>query len=128
MLPRCSRDQGAQELHVVHVFVGQTGDRRSNDEQERCGPNISSMMNAQEHHLYPHHLQASAFAVVLLLGMFLSGGGANASEKKLEALAWPEATRECRPWTRWWWLGSAVDQTNLTRLLTQYQDAGLWRC
>jgi hypothetical protein len=34
-------------------------------------------------------------------------------------------TRECRPWTRWWWLGSAVNEPNLTRLLTQYQQAGL---
>lgn len=38
---------------------------------------------------------------------------------------WPTPTRENRPWTRWWWLGSAVDKTNLTRLLTEYRDAGL---
>jgi hypothetical protein len=30
-----------------------------------------------------------------------------------------------RPWTRWWWLGSAVDDENLTRLLETYQAAGL---
>src|SRR3972149_171469 len=46
---------------------------------------------------------------------------ANSSDE----LSWPAATRECRPWTRWWWLGSAVDKTNLTQLLTQYQKAGL---
>ena len=40
-------------------------------------------------------------------------------------LAWPVPTRETRPWTRWWWLGSAVDKTNLTRLLTEYREAGL---
>jgi hypothetical protein len=40
-------------------------------------------------------------------------------------LIWPAATRESHPWTRWWWLGSAVDEPNLTRLLTQYQKAGL---
>jgi hypothetical protein len=39
--------------------------------------------------------------------------------------AWPTPTRENRPWTRWWWLGSAVDKTNLTRLLTEYHNAGL---
>jgi hypothetical protein len=38
---------------------------------------------------------------------------------------WPAPTRESRPWTRWWWLGSAVDKTNLTRLLTEYRDAGI---
>jgi hypothetical protein len=40
-------------------------------------------------------------------------------------LSWPAVTRESRPWTRWWWLGSAVDKDNLTKLLTQYQQAGL---
>ena len=38
---------------------------------------------------------------------------------------WPAPTRENRPWTRWWWLGSAVDKTNLTRLLTEYREAGM---
>lgn len=40
-------------------------------------------------------------------------------------LNWPAVTRESHPWTRWWWLGSTVDKDNLTRLLTQYQQAGL---
>ena len=31
---------------------------------------------------------------------------------------------ETRPWTRWWWPGSAVDTNNVTRLLTEYRDAG----
>ena len=38
---------------------------------------------------------------------------------------WPEITAESRPWTRWWWLGSAVDKTNLTRLMEIYHEAGL---
>jgi hypothetical protein len=42
-----------------------------------------------------------------------------------DALAWPAVTAECRPWTRWWWLGSAVDKENVTRLLGQYRQAGL---
>ena len=25
-------------------------------------------------------------------------------------LEWPPITRECRPQTYWWWMGSAVDQ------------------
>jgi hypothetical protein len=37
---------------------------------------------------------------------------------------WPTITNETRPWSRWWWLGSAVDRENLTSLLTQYRAAG----
>src|SRR5262249_18696288 len=38
---------------------------------------------------------------------------------------WPAISRENKPWTRWWWMGSAVDETNITRLLTLYQAAGI---
>ena len=37
---------------------------------------------------------------------------------------WPRITREQRPWAYWWWMGSAVDKTNLTRELTRYAEAG----
>ena len=39
-------------------------------------------------------------------------------------LEWPEVTREAKPWTRWWWLGSAVDSTNLTVELEDLARAG----
>ena len=42
-----------------------------------------------------------------------------------EAGGWPALTRENRPWTFNWWLGSAVDQENLGRELDRYRDAGL---
>jgi hypothetical protein len=38
---------------------------------------------------------------------------------------WPVITRQTKPWTRWWWQGSAVDKTNLTAAMQQYQQAGL---
>ena len=40
-------------------------------------------------------------------------------------LGWPEVRRENRPWTRWWWPGSAVDAAGLTRQLEQFSQAGL---
>lgn len=40
-------------------------------------------------------------------------------------LGWPAVTDTTRPWTRWWWLGSAVDEPNLSRMLTQFHDAGI---
>lgn len=40
-------------------------------------------------------------------------------------LQWPAVTQTARPWTRWWWEGSAVNKTDLTWNLEQYQKAGL---
>ncbi|TWH20699.1 alpha-L-rhamnosidase-like protein [Prauserella rugosa] len=46
-----------------------------------------------------------------------SGGGVN-------PLRWPAADRETRPWTRWWWLGSAVTEDGLAHELDQLADHG----
>jgi hypothetical protein len=42
-----------------------------------------------------------------------------------QQLAWPEITRNCKPWTRWWWPGSIVTQPDLTSAMEKYRDAGL---
>jgi 2-keto-3-deoxy-6-phosphogluconate aldolase len=38
---------------------------------------------------------------------------------------WPAVTRTSKPWTRWWWEGSAVNKTDLTYNMQLYQRAGL---
>lgn len=40
-------------------------------------------------------------------------------------LAWPESKVTQKPWTRWWWCGSAVDQANITRQLEGMAKAGI---
>lgn len=40
-------------------------------------------------------------------------------------LRWPPITAQTKPWTRWWWLGSAVNDRDVTHLLGQYRQAGL---
>ena len=40
-------------------------------------------------------------------------------------LNWPTVTNVTKPWTRWWWEGSAVNKTDLTWNLEQYRKAGL---
>ena len=40
-------------------------------------------------------------------------------------LSWPSVTSQTRPWTRWWWMGSAVDTQNLRLNMEKYQEAGL---
>ncbi len=37
---------------------------------------------------------------------------------------WPESTVTAKPWTRWWWMGDAVDRKDLGRLLEKYHRAG----
>lgn len=39
--------------------------------------------------------------------------------------SWPVVTAECRPWTRWWWMGSAVDKKTIAQLLEEYRRKGL---
>lgn len=63
-------------------------------------------------------------ALLILLAAGLAGT-ARSGERPSPELAWPAPTREARPWTRWWWLGSAVDAANLSRLLNEYRQAGL---
>jgi hypothetical protein len=41
------------------------------------------------------------------------------------ASAWPEVTVSAKPWTRWWWPGSAVEKTNLTAQLEAIAAAGI---
>lgn len=39
--------------------------------------------------------------------------------------SWPPVTTETKPWTRWWWLGSAVDKDNLTYNISELGKAGM---
>ena len=38
---------------------------------------------------------------------------------------WPKESVNTKPGTRWWWMGSAVDEANLTRNMELYSDAGI---
>ncbi len=56
--------------------------------------------------------------IILLTGTicFLQSGSAQ--------MQWPAITKTTKPWTRWWWMSSAVDEKNLDQLLTTYSKAG----
>ncbi len=40
-------------------------------------------------------------------------------------LEWPPIRQETRPWTRWWWMGSVVNEKDLTAAMESYHQAGL---
>ncbi|MGN6642176.1 MAG: glycosyl hydrolase, partial [Verrucomicrobiota bacterium] len=70
-----------------------------------------------------HFLQKFAGALsVVLLGFALKTPQLLAQET--QGSSWPQLTSENKPWTRWWWMGSAVDKTNLTRELESFVAAG----
>ena len=47
------------------------------------------------------------------------------SKPETGQLAWPEITREAKPWTRWWWPASAVGKSDIDTMVEQYAAAGL---
>ncbi|WP_235972695.1 glycosyl hydrolase [Pedobacter ghigonis] len=61
---------------------------------------------------------------VLLLGT-LTFGIAKAQKPVKNTGGWPVIEKQMKPWTRWWWMGNAVDEQNLSAVLQKYKDAGL---
>jgi hypothetical protein len=61
-------------------------------------------------------------AVVSILSL---GACSAAPQVASNDLGWPVVTRQSKPWTRWWWLGSIVDKEDLTAEMEKYQKAGL---
>ncbi len=66
-----------------------------------------------------------SLAALALLSPVRATQSAGSPPTSPDPFAWPSFDRNTRPWTRWWWLGSAVDQPNLQRMLTQFHDAGI---
>jgi hypothetical protein len=47
------------------------------------------------------------------------------SQNRKTEISWPEIIRETKPWTRWWWEGSAVTKEGITAELEDIKRAGL---
>lgn len=46
-------------------------------------------------------------------------------EATAQTPVWPAVNQFTKPWTRWWWMGSAVDSAGIANALTTYHDAGI---
>ncbi|WP_353138722.1 glycosyl hydrolase [Pseudopedobacter sp.] len=57
-----------------------------------------------------------SYLLILLVAAAFTG--------KAQSNIWPLVTKEMKPWTRWWWMGSAVDEKNIARALEQYHEVG----
>jgi hypothetical protein len=62
---------------------------------------------------------------IYISALLLAATSGMAQKAKQTASVWPAVRTETRPWTRWWWMGNAVDEKNLGSVLRTYQQAGL---
>lgn len=69
-------------------------------------------------------MQLRRFYSVLLLST-LTFSLAKAQKPVKNKGNWPVIEKQMKPWTRWWWMGNAVDEQNLNLVLKKYADAGL---
>ena len=80
------------------------------------------MSHGMASNLGDHSMKPSTLAGLISGYLAISG---LAGEFPQDPAGWPAVTSTTKPWTRWWWLGSAVDKPNLTRQLEDFAKAGL---
>lgn len=68
---------------------------------------------------YPAWYHITFSLLILFVPVFVLGQTSSQDD------LWPATTVTTKPWTRWWWMGSAVDSSNLKNLLTEYHTKGL---
>ena len=59
-------------------------------------------------------MKKALFSLILLSSAFAA-----------QAQQWIDIPQEAKPYTRWWWLGSAVDEKGLDYTLSEYAKAGI---
>ncbi|WP_221408988.1 glycosyl hydrolase [Ohtaekwangia koreensis] len=60
-------------------------------------------------------------ALLLLIAMYTSA----CKNAEVSKPAWPTITQETKPWSRWWWEGSALTKEGITAEMETYKKAGL---
>ena len=73
----------------------------------------------------PHPAPLSRAALFASVALALAPGVFFAAENPSATVPPAREISTVRPWTRWWWPGSAVDRGNLTRQLEEFATAGL---
>src|SRR4051794_24139801 len=63
--------------------------------------------------------------IYLLLTLAITGISSVAAQTGSQQKVWPTITSQMKPWTRWWWMGNAVDKNNLARRLSQMDSVGI---
>ncbi|MCX7872701.1 MAG: glycosyl hydrolase, partial [Verrucomicrobiae bacterium] len=66
----------------------------------------------------------NATVIFFLSLQICSAGEAKNVNLLVNPSAWIEPSITARPWSYWWWMGSAVDETNIALELTTLKNAG----
>jgi hypothetical protein len=69
--------------------------------------------------------RASPIVAAVLLLLLGERAPTAVAEQAAAGRDWPAAAAEAKPWTRWWWHGSAVDPATLTSELEALRAAGI---
>lgn len=72
---------------------------------------------------FKNRLKEPCFSRVMLLLLFVLLLPCSGLPQGIRS-GWPEIRSETKPWSRWWWMGSAVDGPNLSSLMAEYAKAG----
>lgn len=64
-------------------------------------------------------MKNSTLAAIATIFIFLS------FSCKQDKVMWLKPTQTSKPWTRWWWMGNAVNQENILRELNEFSRAGI---
>ncbi|MGD8787548.1 MAG: glycosyl hydrolase, partial [Phycisphaerales bacterium] len=73
-------------------------------------------------------IRLNMLILVFLFLIILSGCSAEIGANSAvlgDELRWPDITNQTRPWSRWWWMGSIVNEDDLTTEMEKYAQAGL---
>jgi hypothetical protein len=62
-----------------------------------------------------------SFTLIILIFTFSNALGQKADPQP----GWPPITKESKPWSRWWWMGSSVNPSDLNAAMEAYSKAGL---
>ena len=66
-----------------------------------------------------------SLCLAVLAWLLAAPGGAQTPATREAPTAWPAITQSAKPWTRWWWPGSAVERGQITAQLEAMAAAGI---
>jgi hypothetical protein len=79
------------------------------------------------HSFFAKRIHPACRAIALAACLALAGvaSAEPSPQPSPDETRWPAVRPETKPWTRWFWMGNAVNEAELTRHLEMYNQAGL---